>query len=306
VQEENLIDISDNSNITMSCKPCMTVKVVEEQPATTSSIAGNDEDGAVNNKNNTVVSNLAIEYDVEAADPENTHALRIPIAAAAAPVSETLMAVTGNVVAKEGGNEAAAAAAAAAADGKTRLVPAACAICLCPYEKGEDVTWSPRKECQHAFHSDCIIPWLAKTDDPKCPCCRQDYCDPAVIPQMELRNFFDPPGDTRGGTPFVHFHSDVHGNVVLPNFIRNLEASRILSSMEFAASEARNRGGTHATDNEDGETRSNTTGDDGVEMSELEQPSHNRPMEIRAAQHDEPDGTSGERSQPESHVAVAL
>ena len=57
-----------------------------------------------------------------------------------------------------------------------RSVPGGCAICLCPYEAGDSVTWSGEECCKHAFHSDCIIPWLAKKNEPKCPCCRQDYC----------------------------------------------------------------------------------------------------------------------------------
>jgi len=58
----------------------------------------------------------------------------------------------------------------------SRNVPAACAICLCPYEDGDSVTWSPREQCQHAFHTECIVPWLAKKDEALCPCCRQEFC----------------------------------------------------------------------------------------------------------------------------------
>mmetsp|Transcript_109179 Transcript_109179/g.163303 ORF Transcript_109179/g.163303 Transcript_109179/m.163303 type:complete len:365 (-) Transcript_109179:128-1222(-) len=58
-----------------------------------------------------------------------------------------------------------------------RTVPGGCAICLCPYESGDVVTWSREVQCAHAFHTECIVPWLAKKQkDPKCPCCRQDYC----------------------------------------------------------------------------------------------------------------------------------
>jgi len=57
-----------------------------------------------------------------------------------------------------------------------RTVPGGCAICLCPYENGEKVTWSKEESCPHAFHTECIIPWLAKKNESKCPCCRQDFC----------------------------------------------------------------------------------------------------------------------------------
>ena len=57
-----------------------------------------------------------------------------------------------------------------------RMVPSACAICLCPYEVGDEVTWSPEEQCQHAFHKDCIVSWLGRKREHLCPCCRQEYC----------------------------------------------------------------------------------------------------------------------------------
>ena len=58
-----------------------------------------------------------------------------------------------------------------------RMVPGGCAICLDSYNKGDEVIWSPLSSCPHAFHQDCIIPWLAKKEEPKCPCCRQVFCE---------------------------------------------------------------------------------------------------------------------------------
>lgn len=75
----------------------------------------------------------------------------------------------------------------------SRQVPAACAICLCPYEVGDQVTHSPHTTCQHAFHTECITTWLAKKHDQLCPCCRQNFCDlPDTVPD-HLPSEEDPP-----------------------------------------------------------------------------------------------------------------
>ena len=34
----------------------------------------------------------------------------------------------------------------------SRSVPGGCAICLCPYEEGDVVSWSTEAACKHAFH----------------------------------------------------------------------------------------------------------------------------------------------------------
>jgi len=48
--------------------------------------------------------------------------------------------------------------------------PRSCPICCEDYAKGDDVAWSKNEECCHAFHTDCIVPWLMDHDD--CPMCR--------------------------------------------------------------------------------------------------------------------------------------
>jgi Ring finger domain len=67
----------------------------------------------------------------------------------------------------------------------SRLVPGVCSICLCAYRVGESVSWSSSSSsattCTHAFHSDCIVAWLAKKDAAaSCPVCRQEFRAPAL------------------------------------------------------------------------------------------------------------------------------
>lgn len=48
-----------------------------------------------------------------------------------------------------------------------------CGICLMDYKVGDEVAFSPNKECTHGFHTNCIIDWLIENNS--CPICRQDY-----------------------------------------------------------------------------------------------------------------------------------
>ena len=48
-----------------------------------------------------------------------------------------------------------------------------CAICGENYRVKDVICWSKSDQCSHAFHVECIKPWLMRHH--QCPMCRQDY-----------------------------------------------------------------------------------------------------------------------------------
>jgi hypothetical protein len=67
-----------------------------------------------------------------------------------------------------------------------------CSICIDEFEVGERLTLLPR--CQHAFHRDCIMPWLLERQG-RCPLCKthvlQDEQDNSVASDADLNENAD-------------------------------------------------------------------------------------------------------------------
>eukprot|EP00533_Pseudo-nitzschia_delicatissima_P014454 CAMPEP_0197261704 /NCGR_PEP_ID=MMETSP1432-20130617/107_1 /TAXON_ID=44447 /ORGANISM="Pseudo-nitzschia delicatissima, Strain UNC1205" /LENGTH=358 /DNA_ID=CAMNT_0042725985 /DNA_START=51 /DNA_END=1127 /DNA_ORIENTATION=- len=53
----------------------------------------------------------------------------------------------------------------------TTTMSTQCSICIDDFEEGEKIRLLPR--CGHAFHTDCILPWLTERQG-CCPCCKAD------------------------------------------------------------------------------------------------------------------------------------
>lgn len=63
-----------------------------------------------------------------------------------------------------------------------------CAICLDAYKTGDTVVWSNNSECQHVFHTECILDYLVHHKEESkapCPCCRRQFLTKA---QKKSRN----------------------------------------------------------------------------------------------------------------------
>lgn len=83
-----------------------------------------------------------------------------------------------------------------------RTIPISCAICLTEYAPNDHLSYSSNESCTHAFHTDCITQWLVALGKRQCkmqrfsevpnekelvefgldcPCCRQEFCNRAVM-----------------------------------------------------------------------------------------------------------------------------
>jgi len=66
-----------------------------------------------------------------------------------------------------------------------------CHICLCDYERGQEVCSSQNGHCDHMFHKSCIFEWLLKHNE--CPCCRRDFISVEKAPTEK-----SPPEESQG------------------------------------------------------------------------------------------------------------
>jgi len=60
-----------------------------------------------------------------------------------------------------------------------------CSVCLDDLEKGE-LCYRTRK-CNHEFHRDCLVNWIAQSGKLSCPLCRADHVD--LVPQSILNQY---------------------------------------------------------------------------------------------------------------------
>lgn len=91
-----------------------------------------------------------------------------------------------------------------------------CQICLSDFQVGDKICWSNNPQCVHAFHIDCLEPWLMKHNH--CPLCRNDYLVP---PSLDAKVH---EGETTNHTRDVlHAENSVTirgilGDIILPLF----------------------------------------------------------------------------------------
>ena len=137
---------------------------------------------------------------------------------------------------------------------RCREVAGSCAICLSPYEVGDQVTWSSPSAptdflgadsatadqelssstnyCPHAFHTECIIGWLSKKEHPKCPVCRRPFCETVLVVPSTNNSTSIPlggPNNNGGGPPAAD-------DIPFP-FSRSLAETVALARLSILASE---------------------------------------------------------------------
>jgi len=97
----------------------------------------------------------------------------------------------------------------------TTTMSTSCSICIEDFEEGEKIRLLPR--CGHAFHTECILPWLTERQG-CCPCCKE-YVICQQIPENEENESGESNANTNGtngasvrGPFYVDSNSNVQGN----------------------------------------------------------------------------------------------
>lgn len=116
------------------------------------------------------------EAAAAAAADSSSHPLQ-PVPPAQQQPAAAAAGASGSDAAEDAVDELGAVPAAAAA---TDSADEPCAICLSPFERGEDVKQLP---CAHFYHPECIDAWLER--DVTCPLCKQPVADEEALAHMD-------------------------------------------------------------------------------------------------------------------------
>jgi Ring finger domain len=78
-----------------------------------------------------------------------------------------------------------------------------CSICIDDFVRGESLTMLPR--CQHAFHKDCILPWLTERSA-SCPLCKTNVLESDDVTNLEINEDDSHASDTSSD---LEGHTDI-------------------------------------------------------------------------------------------------
>lgn len=182
-----------------------------------------------------------------------------------------------------------------------RLVSGSCAICLESYVVGDEVIWSSNSSCPHVFHSNCIIPWLAKKEEPKCPCCRQSFCEvEPVRAEPRLDTSLSPFGMIPSGFIMRHnVYQNDHELLIIPT--NNLIVSETVNDQGTVGLRILERNPPTATDEEVVNTEERSEGLADENTSEME--SCNDASDAEETSHDIVGLTDAESTMAEPIIA---
>ncbi|OIT28955.1 uncharacterized protein LOC107786351 [Nicotiana tabacum] len=84
-----------------------------------------------------------------------------------------------------------------------------CAVCLSPFEEGEEVR---KLKCKHIFHKDCLDTWLQQ-DSATCPLCRNKVLPEEIV--VKFRQHRNQQSEYEGSDEeLIFLLSALHGNYI--------------------------------------------------------------------------------------------